>query len=221
MSRPPASSALHYPLDRILGSAALVRVTRVLANHGGSLGVSEIARRARLTPPSTRDALRRLSEAELVSAVGAGRSVICALRLEHSLAEPLVALYAAERKQADAVMDAIRTASAALRPAPLGIWLYGSVARGEDEPTSDIDIAIASVDQDPTPQAEALREALAATAPERAHRVSVIALGPRDVRRLAGESAGLWRDLERDAVVLAGDAPTDVFERLAQSEGRP
>ena len=114
MARPTASSsALFRPLDHILGTPALVRVLRVLAGHGGSLGVSDIARRARLALPSTRDALRRLRESEVVSAVGAGRSMVCALRPEHPLAQALVALYGAEREQADAVLEAIRRAAAA------------------------------------------------------------------------------------------------------------
>lgn len=120
----------------------MVRVARVLADHGGSLGVSDIARRARLALPSTRTALRRLLESEVVTAVGAGRSMVCALRPEHPLAPALTVLFAAEREQADTVLGAIRYAAAALRPAPLAVWLYGSVARGEDEPTSDIDIAL-------------------------------------------------------------------------------
>jgi predicted nucleotidyltransferase len=218
VARPAASSALYHPLDHILGSPALVRVTRVLAGHGGSLGVSDIARRARLALPSTRNALRRLRETEVVTAVGAGRSMVCALRPEHPLAQPLAALYAAEREQAHAVLDAIRQAAAALRPEPLGVWLYGSVARGEDAPSSDVDIAVASGEADPTFQADALREAVAAAVPEQAHRISVVAIGPADVRRLAGESAGFWRDLDRDAVVLAGDAPAGVLERLAQRD---
>ena len=216
MVRPAPSSAFYRPLDHVLGSGALVRVARVLASHGGSLGVSDIARRAKLTLPSTRDALRRLRDSGMVTGVGAGRSMVYALRMNHPLARPLVALYAAEREQADAVLDIIRTAAAALRPAPLGVWLYGSVARNEDHPGSDIDVAIATADRDPTPQADALREAITAAAPQHAHRVSVVAIGPADVSRLAGEGAGFWRDLERDAVVLAGDAPAGVLERLEQ-----
>lgn len=219
MARPTASSALYHPLDHILGSPALVRVTRVLASHGGSLGVSDIARRAKLALPSTRDALKRLRESEVVTAVGAGRSMVCALSPVHPLAQPLVALYSAERDQADAVFVAIRHAAAALRPEPLGVWLFGSVARSEDNPTSDIDIAVASAEADPTPQADAFREAIAAAHPQQAHRISVVALAPADVRRLSGEGAAFWRDMERDAVVLAGDAPAGVIERLAEPNG--
>jgi predicted nucleotidyltransferase len=216
--RPTASSALYYPLDEILGSPALVRVLRVLAGHGASLGVSDIARRTRLALPSTRAALRRLLESEVVSAVGAGRSMVCALRSEHPLAGALTALFAAERQQADTVLEAIRVAAAQLRPRPLAVWLYGSVARGEDTPTSDVDIAMVSARPQPSAQAEALREAIATALPARAHRVSVIAFAPADVRRLAAESAEIWTELLRDAAVLVGDGPAGVLEHVSAGE---
>lgn len=213
MARPSPSSALHQPLDYILGSPALVRVARVLAGHGGPLGVSDIARRARLALPSTREALRRLIDTEVVHAIGAGRSMVCSLRPEHPLSPALLALFAAERQQADAVFGAIRGAAARLHPRPLGVWLYGSVARGEDEPTSDIDIAVASVGE-PSVQADALRDAIASALPDREHRVSVVGLGAVDVQRLASERAPIWTELARDAVVLAGDDPASVLAQV-------
>lgn len=213
--RPTASSALYHPLDQILGSPALVRVLRVLAGHGASLGVSDIARRTRLALPSTRAALRRLLESELVTGVGAGRSMVCALRFEHPLAGALTALFAAEREQADSVLDAIRVAANDLRPRPLAVWLYGSVARGEDTPTSDVDIAMVSAQPEPSAQADALRETIANALPARAHRVSVIAFAPADVRRLAAESAEIWTELLRDAAVLVGDDPAGVLEHVS------
>jgi predicted nucleotidyltransferase len=213
--RPAASSALHHPLDQVLGSPALVRVIRVLAGHGGSLDVAEIARRARLTPPSARAALRRLLEAELITGLGVGRSMACALRLDHPLATALIALFMAEREQADAVLGAIRAAASGLRPAPLGVWLYGSVARGEDEPASDVDVAIVSALPDPSGQADALRSGIATALPALGHRISVIAFALEDVRRLAAEGAEIWTEIVRDAAVLAGDDPTGVLERVS------
>lgn len=166
--RPSASSALYHPLDQVLGSPAPVRVLRILVGHRGGLGVSDIARRARLALPSTRAALRRLLDAEMVSGVGAGRSMVCALRPEHPLAGALNALFAAVRQQADAVIGAIRAAAGELQPPPLAVWLFGSVARGEDTPTSDVDIALVSARPEPSAQADALREAIAAALPARA-----------------------------------------------------
>lgn len=216
--RPAVTSALYHPLNHILGSPALVRVARVLAGHGGSLGVADIARRTRLALPSTRAALRRLIDLEVASGLGVGRTMVCALQPEHPLTPALLALFAAERDQAEVVLNAIRRGAAELRPRPLAVWLYGSVARGADQPASDIDIALVSALSDPTPQADAARDAIAAELPGLEHRISVIALGPKDVARLARTRAKFWRELERDAVVLAGDAPAGVIEKVKRKK---
>lgn len=208
------TSALYNPLEHILGSPGLIRVARVLAQHGGSLGVADIARRAKLSLPSTRAALRRLSESDIVSAVGAGRSIVCSLRAEHPLTPALIALFSAEEAYANVILGAIRRAAGSLEPAPLAVWLYGSVARGADTPTSDIDVAIVTAGAETADQADALREGISKELREEDHRVSVVALGPRDVARLARTKAKFWSDLRRDAIVLAGDAPDGLLKQM-------
>lgn len=176
--------------------------------------MADIARRSRLALPSTRAALRRLLESDLLTAVGAGRSMVCALRPQHPLTPALVALFASERAQASVVLDAIRRAAAALFPPPLAVWLYGSVARGADTPSSDIDVALVSAQSDPTRPANALRDAIASELLGQEHRVSVVALSPSDVAKLSRARTKFWRELERDAVVLSGDAPAGVLDRV-------
>lgn len=220
--RPPAASATLHPLDHLLGTPALVRVARVLTAHGGSLAIPDIARRARLALPSTREAVRRLAEAAVVDMIGAGRSSICAIRPDHPMAASIAALFAAERAQADALLDGLRGAAASLRPPPVALWLYGSVARGEDGPTSDIDLAVVTGADDASAPAEALREALATSVPAHAHRMSVIGFTAADAARLAHDRAPFWGELARDAVVLSGESPAGVLAHAgAPAEARP
>lgn len=216
--RPTASSALYHPLDQILGSPALVRVVRVLADHGGSLGVADIARRARLALPSTREALRRLLKADVISAVGAGRSMVCALRAGHPLVGALVTLFAAERQQMEFVLSGIRTAASRLEPAPLAVWLFGSVARREDDASSVMDIALVSALSDPSSQSAAFRTAIREATPERELRVAILALAPADIRRLAGTGGAMWNELQRDAAVLLGNSVSEVLERVSMAD---
>jgi len=218
--RPSVSSALYQPLDEILGSRALVRVIRVLASHGGQLGVSDIARRARLSLPSVRTSLQRLLDLDVATAVNAGRSMSCALRSKHPLVPALLAIYAAEQEQATRLLSGIREAAATVRPAPLAVWLYGSVARGDDHAASDIDVALVSARGQPKIQANRLREAIGAALPERSDRISVVALGPADLRGMIEKRSGFWREMERDAVVLSGDAPADVRKRFMRGAMR-
>jgi predicted nucleotidyltransferase len=211
--RPSPASLLQHPLDEALGTRALVRVVRVLAAHGGGLDVADVAHRARLTLPSVRSALRRLLDLDIVIAIGAGRTMVCELRQDHPLVPALVSLFQAEQEQSVAVLRAVRKAAGRLRPTPWAVWLYGSVARGEDHAVSDVDIALITDSSEPSAQADALRGAVARTHAARAERVSVITMAPADVRRAVREKAPFWENLRRDAVVLHGDAPADVLER--------
>lgn len=211
--RPSPASALYRPLDEVLGTRALVRVVRVLAAHGGSLAVADIARRSKLTLPSVRAALRHLLDQEVATAIGAGRSMVCGLRLDHPLVPALVSLFSAEQEQASALLSAVRNAARRLSPAPWAVWLYGSVARGEDHAGSDIDIALVTPAAESGAQADALRDAVSQAHAASAERVSVVIMGPADVRRAAGERTPFWNTLARDAIVLLGDAPGDILAR--------
>jgi predicted nucleotidyltransferase len=173
-----------------------------------------------LTLPSVRTALRRLLDLDVATAIGAGRSMVCQLRREHPLVPALVSLFQAEQEHATAVLRAVRKAAGRLRPVPWAVWLYGSVARGEDEVASDVDIALVTEASEPNAQADSLREAVARTRVARTDRVSVITMAPADVRRAVREKAPFWENLRREAVVLLGDAPADVAERASRAKGR-
>ncbi|HEX2777996.1 MAG TPA: nucleotidyltransferase domain-containing protein [Gemmatimonadaceae bacterium] len=213
-------SSIHQPLDEVLGTRALVRVLRVLVAHGGALAIGDIARRSRLTLPSVRTAIRRLLALDLATGIGAGRSMVCSLRSEHPLAPALAQLFRAEQEQAAALMRALRDAAKQLAPAPWAVWLYGSVARGEDHAASDIDIALVTAAKHPGDQADALRDAVSRAGVTGADRVSVITMRPEDVRRAARARTPFWRNVTRDAVVLAGGAPADVLERASRRRTR-
>ena len=217
---PAPASSLYQPLDELLGTRASVRVLRVLAAYGGRLAVADIARRAKLTLPSVRTTLGRLLALEVVSGVGVGRSMVCGLRPEHPLVPVLVELFRAELEQATSVLRAARDVARGLTPTPTAVWLYGSVARGEDDAASDIDIALVTGAPEATAQAEVLRDAISRTRAASAERVSVITMTPADIRRAARERTPFWDSMKRDAVVLLGDAPADVVGRARRPEGR-
>lgn len=215
--RPAGTSLFYHPLEEILGSRAVVRVARVLASHGGALSNPDIARRTRLSLPSVRTALRRLIAANVVVTSGSGRAILFALEGRHPLTPALRELYAVERRYADALLDEIRKAATQLNPAPLGVWLFGSVSRTVDGPGSDIDIALLGSNENVSSQAEMLRETIIASILFKSDQISIVGFGPKDVKRMIGDRSAFWRRMERDAVVLTGDDPITVRKRFTRS----
>jgi len=210
--RQPArpSSALHQPLDHILGSPVLVRVLRVLAGHGGALSAGIVAQRAEVNRTAARNALYALVEAGMAEPVGTGRSVFYRLRSDHPFAAPAAALFAAEADRVPRIMERVRRAAEAVKPRPRAVWLFGSVSRGEDRMQSDFDLALIGEGKELEAQAEQLRDELEEIAREHCIRPSVITLTEEEARGMARKGTEFWKNLDRDAIALVGDTPRRV-----------
>jgi predicted nucleotidyltransferase len=143
--RVPASPSSYFaqPLDRILARPGALRILRVLARHGGLLAAPLLAARARVTHAGTLRALAHLETTGVVTREGSGRSVLYRLSLEHMLAGALRDLFDREAERHERVLDAIRGVTAEI-PGLQAVWLYGSAARGDDSPGSDLDIIAVS-----------------------------------------------------------------------------
>ena len=91
-------------------------------------------------------------------------------------------------------------------------WYYGSVARGEDGPASDLDVTVVVRTEDVESVLVRLRNALAPVEEELLVAFSIIGLAHKDVRRLSRNDTW-WRDLVRDAKVLIGPRPEALAAR--------
>jgi predicted nucleotidyltransferase len=206
-------SVLRYPLTVILGSVANVRTLRELMRHGGELSAPSLVKRTGLAKASVRQALQILGTMKIVEALGTERSRLFRVQRKHPLAAALDALFQQEEQRFEAVLRAIRVAAG--RCAGLmAAWLYGSVARGEDRETSDVDIAVVG-EPGATPLIEqTLREALAEAEERLAFKASVVAIDTHDVLRLAADNDRWWTGLTDASLGVVGDPPDLLLQRL-------
>jgi len=86
--------------------------------------------------------LERLSHHGLVTAIPAARGSLYQLNREHILAPVVIAAVGARAELENRLSESIRT----LSPRPLSAAIYGSVARNEATPDSDIDLLILTTD---------------------------------------------------------------------------
>jgi predicted nucleotidyltransferase len=206
-------SHLRYPLTSILGRAGNVRVLRAIVADPSPQSAPQLAGVAGLTPQGTRLTLDALAQQRLLLAHGAGRARLYTLNPSHPFAGAIAALFEEERRRRDALLESIRQVLARHGEAVSAAWLYGSVARGEDSPGSDLDIAVLVRSQ---AVADRLREDLMPLEDEQALRISLTVLTPEELAAVP-EDDPWWSDVVRDGRVLKGSAPDQVRRRLVRA----
>ncbi|MFC1543653.1 nucleotidyltransferase domain-containing protein [Gemmatimonadota bacterium] len=216
--RPPKrpSSFFYHPVDLVLGTVATVRVTRELANHGGALSATDLASRAGLSIAGTVRALDRLQGVGVVEAIGTGRGAPFRLLTENPLSLAIVALFEMEHGQTQAIYDAVDRFASENHGDVMGVWLYGSVARGEERPDSDVDVLLVARTGLVAKLSAELSEMLLPLS-EWSLPVSVVGVSPDDLERMAESTPERWEQLVDEAVVLAGKAPREIRHGKAQA----
>jgi predicted nucleotidyltransferase len=171
-----------------------------------------LAAAAGLTPQGTRGVLDVLARQGLVKAHGSGRTQLYELNPAHPLASSLATLFQHEQARWDELLSSIRDVLNR-HNAVSAAWLYGSVARGEDAPGSDVDIALVVRSQT---AADQVREALMPLEDAQQIRISLTALTAKDLAALP-EDDPWWVNVVRESRVLKGAAPDQARRRLARA----
>lgn len=212
--RPKRHGALAYPLDAILGREANVRVLREMVVHGGYLSSTEVTRRARLTKMSALSSLHNLERLQIVETAGSRTAILHKMSDQHPLSKWIVALFEAEAGRTAAIFQLVGENALHAVPNAAAVWVYGSVARNEDGPESDLDVAVVLRDDgDPQLVQEDLQSRIAALGEAQKFRPSVVLLNERDVRRLADEGDNWWRAVSAEAKTIVGETPSALLSR--------
>lgn len=208
-----AQSHVRYPLTAIFGSVGNVRVLRALVANPVPQSAPELARWAGLSPQGVRLILDTLTQQKLVKAHGTGRSLLYALDESHPFAGAVVALFQEEQQRWERLLAALRDMLARHGTAVRSAWLYGSVARAEDTPRSDMDIALLVSSSD---VADQVREGLMPLEDQQHLHISLTALTPKELAALPDDDPW-WSDVVRDARVLKGSAPEAAKRQAAKA----
>jgi predicted nucleotidyltransferase len=187
---------LNEALDDLFATGSHVRVLRALAalQSGAAVSGRELARRAGVSQPTTRDVLASLERQGLLLVVRALKRDSYRLNPDHVLVPLVRDLFDRERA---VTADAQKSITELVRGVP-GVrkaYLFGSAARGDMRPDSDIDIAIESsrpVAED-SPELEAFNARFG-------NRINIIKLSTRG-------GAGLRERVRREGKVVPLRSP--------------
>ena len=123
----------------------------------------------------------------------------------------IAALYDAEKNRFGEIVETIRNSAGNRCSLLRSLWIYGSVARKEDGPQSDLDIGLISDKDNLSEVVETVRENLREPAARLGFLPNVVGLDLEDAARLARDADPWWTATIVDAVVLAGERPADIL----------
>jgi predicted nucleotidyltransferase len=180
-------------------------VLNVLAGTSRPLTGREVARLiGRKSHSGVLDVLSRLVEHGLVDRQEAGKAYLYTLNREH-LAAPAVEVLAGMRTE---LLSRLRQAIAEWQLVPIHVSLFGSVARGEGDLTSDIDLFIVrpdDVSEDDSRWRRQIDELAAQIARWTGNHAGIAEAANAETKRLREDRPPIVARLGTDAIVLSGD----------------
>ena len=194
------------PLDTLLASGSHIAVLRVLDPTAVGATGREIARLAGIDPHSALNALSLLEGSGLVRRRAAGRANLYALNRAHRLWKKGISpLLAAERAFSKEIREAI---AARLRRHVVAAAIFGSAARGEEGPDSDLDLClIVALAAQKEAALAAAAELSGEMADETGLHLSPIAFTIKEFKRMRRDGNALMTEIVDEAVTIVGRHP--------------
>lgn len=137
-------------LDAVLGTTTKVRILRALVRLDSPVSGTEARRLAGVrSVRAMRASLDELTELGILLHEQTGSVHLYRIRRAHHLVAPLMALFDAESNRISEVRSALRAAleSSGLLASVQAIVIFGSNARGEAGPGSDLDLLVVTRDE--------------------------------------------------------------------------
>ena len=140
------------PLNTILNSEVKVRILRFFCRHGGEWNGRQVAAQLQIHPTTAHKALRELHLTTVLNFRKLGNNFVYSRRQDHYLVrEVLRPQFQQEAKAFERLIHRLqRQLPLSLRSQIVSLALYGSVAREQERPTSDVDLLVLVT----TPQAK-------------------------------------------------------------------
>ena len=192
---------LHDPLDDIFGSKTKVRILRLLFRTRGLFSGREVSRLIGFSPTHTISNLRELEALGLVLEQHAGNTDLYQLDSQNSAVDGVLApVFSWESNLFDELaqmfVDKLGRELVSLR-------LFGSVARGDEEPNSDVDVLIILTDgSDPDKMEYLIAEVDLDAGRRLGSPVSTIQVTETEYGRKVKGKRGFWKDIPRESKVI-------------------
>jgi len=202
------------PLDHVLGARPKVALLRLLLRTRGEHTGRSLAKRVDFDSKTCHAALRDLARQGVVEHRRAGSSILYRVNERHVLVREL--LEPLFDREGTFLSGYARELRSRLRAPLVSLVLFGSVARGEERPTSDVDLIVIVPDASAVPKAEeGVDQAAADLAGRYGNPPQVIVLDRETFGRKARTGDPLISEVLRTGRVLVGKSIAKVLKSVS------
>lgn len=201
-----------HPLDDLLGQKSKVRILRYLANSGLELNGRQIAHEIGMSPWVCHQALGALRDQGILLMRNVGNTHLYRLNREHYMVqELLLPLFQKERALLETVITEITDG---LPASVLSLILYGSVARSEEQPFSDIDVlAVTATEEDTAVVEQFFLQKNASLVPRFGNTVAALVVSVEGLRSRVAEGEPLMAEILQTGRAVYGIHPARLLLR--------
>ena len=198
------------PTDIVLPRATAA-VFRVLVGADASFSIRQLARVAGVSAPRAVEIVNHASERGLILVEQAGRSRMCRFNREHLAAGAVIELVAIRERMLRAIEDEIASWSIA----PLHASLFGSVARGEGDTNSDLDLLLVRPKGEPEEDWEEQKYTSGIHLRAKiGNHVSWFDISLTEMKSAMRISEPIIAEWKKDSIALAGPPLWDLFRQM-------
>lgn len=199
-------------LERILADPVKIRTYRILARHPGGLTGRGVGAMIQTSPFKINQVLRELVEEEILEMSVVGRAHLYRFHRGHILVDDLIQYVLNFEDRL--FMDLGKKIASLLKPKPLSVILYGSVARGDEKAASDLDLYLIYPDEieNAGSGSETVRLLSEKVAGTYGNNISLRRARVSDFQRLSRERDPLTRKIVKEGKILAGLSMTELLD---------
>ena len=190
-------------LNDILGQKSKLKALRFLSNFKREVSIRELSREIKITPPNLSVVLNDLEKQGLLVSRHIGASIVFTLNRGHFLVEEIIVPLFEKEKGSKAELG--RKIKKSLDFQYESLILFGSIARGQEHPGSDIDLAVIIDDKSNADKAESeTLKANSAIFKKFGNSLSPVVIKQKDFVRKLKSKDKLIASIAKEGLLIAG-----------------